>query len=88
MKIEQMRGNNGPVKNQFVIWADDGCYFQSYKTIIAFRPLNGEPIQLDSNNWDYSKTTGKYRNLFLRETKADTERKIKEGKYILTDLNK
>jgi hypothetical protein len=88
MKIEQMRGNNGPVKNQFVIWTDEGCYFQSYNAIIAFRPLNGEPIQLDSNYWNYSKTTGKYRNLFLSETKADTERKIKSGKYILTDLNK
>ena len=43
---------------------------------------------LDVNKWDYSKTTGKYRNIFLNETKKDTEKKIKSGEYILTDLNK
>jgi hypothetical protein len=87
MKVEQMKGNNGPVKNQFVIWSDDGVYFQSYNTVIAFKPFDA-PIQLDKKYWNYSRTTGKYRNLFLGESNQETEKKIANGTYILTDLNK
>ena len=86
-RIENMqsaRGNDIP--NQFEINTDEGTFFQSYSSIIAFRPFGGK-IQLDKNKWDYSVTTGKYRNLFLRENKKETERKIKEGIYELTDLN-
>ena len=86
VKIEQMEGNNGPVKNQFIIWTEEGKYFQSYNTVIAFRDLGGK-ISLDQNKWDYSITTGKYRNIFLRETKTETEKKIASGEYILEDLN-
>ena len=42
---------------------------------------------LDKTYWNYSVTTGKYRNQFLGETKKETEAKIKSGEYILTDLN-
>ncbi len=88
MNVQNMIGHSGRlVPNQFEIYADDGVYFQSYRTMIAFKPYSGN-IQLDTNSWDCSKTTGKYRNLFLCEKKADTERKIKSGEYILTDLNK
>ena len=48
---------------------------------------NGQ-IYLDKVYWDYSVTTGKYRNQFLDEGIAETRKKIKEGVYILTDLNK
>lgn len=41
----------------------------------------------DRDKWDYYRTTGKYRNLFLGETKAETEKKIKAGIYALDDLN-
>ena len=44
-------------------------------------------VQLDKQYWDYSVTTGKYRNQFLGETKAETQKKIDSGEYILTDLN-
>jgi hypothetical protein len=77
----------GNVKNQFIIYTKEGQYLQSYNSIIAFRNNNRE-IFLDNNYWDYSQTTGRYRNLFLRETKKETENKIKNGEYILTDLNK
>jgi hypothetical protein len=42
---------------------------------------------LDKDSWDYSRTTGKYRNLFLEESKAETESKIKKGIYKLVGLN-
>ena len=83
MKAEQFNG----AKNQFIIYGEDGVYFQSYNSIIVFRPFNGK-IQLDKYYWDYSKTTGKYRNLFLNENKKETQEKIDSGEYILTNLNK
>jgi len=87
VKVENMQSPNGnDVPNQFIIQAKEGLYFQSYNTVIAFKPLSGK-IVLDENRWDYSKTTGKYRNIFLRETKQETERKIKDGVYLLADLN-
>ena len=74
-KVEQFEGRNGPVKNQFRIFTNKGCFFQSYNSIIAFKPFKGK-IQLDVNKWDYSVTTGKYRNQFLNETKnSDLSRK-------------
>lgn len=87
VKVYNMDGKSGPVANQFVIETDEGEYFQSYRTVIAFQPRDGK-IQLDANKWDCSKTTGKFRNQFLREKKAETERKIKDGTYKLVDLNK
>ena len=44
-------------------------------------------IYLDINKWDYSVTTGKYRNQFLGETKKETQAKIDSGEYALVDLN-
>jgi hypothetical protein len=89
MEVENMTNKNGnKVPNQFIIVDDDeNILFQSYNTIIAkIDGKNGE-IYLDVNYWDYSKTTGKYRNLFLNESKAETERKIKNGEYKLVNLN-
>jgi len=68
------------------IYTDDGVYLQSYNTIIAYHPHKGQII-LDAKKWDASVTTSKHRNHFLNETKKDTERKIKDGIYLLTDLN-
>jgi hypothetical protein len=47
----------------------------------------GTSTLIDKNKWDYSTTTGKYRNQFLGETKKETQAKIDSGEYILTDLN-
>lgn len=71
------------VTNQFIINTDEGCYFQSYQTVIVFIPNSG-PIQLAAN-WDCSITTGKYRNQFLGEKKKETERKLKSGEYVIME---
>jgi hypothetical protein len=86
-KVRQMytRGGN-PAPNQFLLYTPDGTYFQSYNSTIAFRDHNGK-IQLDENTWDYSRTTGKYRNEFLGEYKDMTKDKILSGEYQLTNLN-
>ena len=67
------------VKNQFVIREGGNEYLQSYNSIIVKRDINNN-ITL-GQNWDYSNTTGKYRNLYLGETKKETEAKIASGEY-------
>ena len=86
MKVENItsaRGNTVP--NQFIITDNGDEYFQSYRSIIAKRSKG--KIYLDDYYWDYSVTTGKYRNEFLGEGIAETRKKIASGEYILTNLN-
>ena len=85
MKVQNFDGRNGKVKNQFIITDGDKTIFQSYDSVIAIKE-NGK-ITLDEKFWDYSTTTGKYRNQFLNEEKKDTEKKIASGEYILANLN-
>lgn len=73
-------------KNQYVFNLKDCKMFYSYKSIIAIKYDNGD-VLLDSDYWDYSRTTGKYRNIFLDEDKKTTEKKIKKGEYKLKKLN-
>ena len=72
------RYNGGKVANQFEITFDNGRVFKSYDSIIAIE-LNGKTYL--GNNWDYSKTTGLYRNQFLGEGIEETREKIKSGEY-------
>jgi len=100
MKVRNMTNKNGrAVPNQFIIEAGGQGFlgnfikrevFQSYDSIIAIRTVwpDGTIIELDRQYWDYSKTTGKYRNQFLGETKKETQAKIKSREYVLADLNK
>jgi len=86
-KVRNMHSSSGnSIPNQFIIYTSEGTYFQSYKSIIAFRD-NENKITLDEYYWDYSRTTGKYRNEFLGEYIADTRDKIESGEYKLADLN-
>ena len=90
MKVSNMTGNNGnEIANQFIIYDSEFTVFQSYNSIIVKTCFEDgkRKVYLDENTWDYSKTTGKYRNIFLGETKKETEKKIKSGEYILTNLN-
>lgn len=87
-----------PVANQFVIkmqgsfGAEDYHFdvFQSYDTVIAVIDYTKYPreVKLDKDDWNYSTTTSKYRNIFLGETTKETKAKIASGEYILADLNK
>ena len=91
MKVRNLTSTNGnKIANQFEIIDNENniIYFQSYKSIIVKHDMNLNQVYLDSYFWDYSTTTSKYRNIFLGEKKKETEKKIKEGIYILTNLNK
>lgn len=86
-KVQSMTTNGGnSAADQFIIYTNKGEYFQSYSTIIAFKPNKGK-ILLDKNYWDYSTTTGRYRNQFLNEGIAETRQGIKDKRYLLRDLN-
>ena len=99
MKVENITSNNGnKIANQFIVTDKHEMgnkieYFQSYNSMIAkkiYNDLGCDVVEtfLDKKYWNYSNTTGKYRNIFLNETIKDTRAKIKNGTYILTDLNK
>lgn len=86
-RVENMVSPKGnKVANQFIITLGDVVFFQSYNTVIAKKTCGN--VYLDKNKWDCSNTTGKYRNIFLGEKKKETEKKIKNGEYILADLNR
>jgi hypothetical protein len=86
IRVENMESRNGnKVPNQFVINAGSTEYFQSYNTVIVAR--NSEGTFLDSDAWNYSRTTSKYRSEFLGESTKETEKKIKNGTYALVNLN-
>lgn len=82
--MESYQGNKVP--NQFKIYTDKGRYFQSYQSVITFINNKGQ-VYLDKQDWDYSATTGKYRNMFLGEGIEETRKKIESGEYKLTNLN-
>jgi len=92
MKVENIESNKGnKIANQFVITDDkQNEYFQSYNSMIVKKDYESDQVKiyLDQKYWNYSNTTGKYRNIFLGETITETKKKIKSGEYILTDLNR
>ena len=85
--VRNMTSSKGNlVTNQFIIRTSDARIFQSYSSTIA-RILHSGQVFLDEYYWDYSRTTGKYRNQFLNEGIVDTRKRINSGEYILTNLN-
>lgn len=86
MKVSNITNrNNNIVANQFIIHDDKATYFQSYRSIIV--KIEDGKTYLDPVYWNYSRTTSKHRSTFLNESTKETERKIKEGVYILQNLN-
>ena len=97
--IISARGN--PITNQIIITdtKKDTETFQSYNSIIAIKDYKPERysyavpeehktnVTLDEYYWNYSRTTSKYRNMFLNEGVNDTREKIKSGEYKLKNLN-
>jgi hypothetical protein len=87
-KVQAMetRGGN-EATNQFIVYDGKGnTYFQSYSSVIAREDAGGN-ITLDERTWNYSRTTGQYRNQFLNEGIASTRAKLKSGEYTLANLN-
>ena len=83
-RVENICGNSGrEIANQFRISGENYTLFQSYKSPIAMI-MDGKTYIF--SDWAYSVTTGKYRNLFLGETKEETRAKLKSGEYVAVDF--
>ena len=86
-KVKNIISNNGnAVPNQFIIYKDNGdITFQSYDSIICQirdGALGYEKVVVFGSDWNYSTTTGKYRNKFLMDNGLSilaTTRDIKEA---------
>ena len=99
MKVENMKSSRGnSVPNQFILTDAGIKIFQSYDSVIVRIDYNKRltnvvacqpviQVTLDEHYWDYSVTTGKYRNQFLGETKKEIQAKIDSGEYKLANLN-
>lgn len=85
----QTRGGNY-TKDQCIVYDSEYTLFVSYDTVIVKTTfVDGiRVVYLDEEYYNYSNTTIRYRNEFLGETSAEVNKKIKDGTYLLTNLNK
>lgn len=84
------------VANQFIIEGDGKTIFQSYNSTIAVIDWNEHTVKI-GEDWNYSNTTGKYRNAFFHDNDfsdmADTTRirkvmkKVDEDGFALIIMN-
>ena len=72
--------------NQFEVYTDEGVYFQSYSSVVAFKPNNSEEKIRVGVDWDYSRTTMKYVGQFLGQNTTKTRKDIKD-EVILMDYD-
>jgi hypothetical protein len=72
--------------NCFEIQNESYTLLQSYRVIVA-KKMNGQ-LYLDSKYHDYSKTTSRHVNAWLRIDNATKKRMIQSGNIILSNLNK
>ena len=70
----------GKAANQFQLYYSNGVVFQSYESIIAIKLDDGTIIL--GSDYDYSKTTNKYRCAFLGEYMKETRQKLEDGTYL------
>lgn len=78
LNVKNIRVGEELARNQYVIKTGKDIILQSYSSIIAIIRL-GEVIYIGSN-YDYSRTTGKYRNLFFKKylKKMDNLKELKK----------
>ena len=81
LRVQNVYNNGREVSNQFEIFYEENnkhCkIFQSYgSTIIKWE--NGIIIEVGID-WDYSRTTGLYRNILTKTTKKEFEKMLKNN---------
>lgn len=69
-------GNKAP--NQFILYFEFGSIFQSYQSPIAIKYKDKTYLTED---WNYSRTTSRYRTWYLNESTQETRNKINNGIY-------
>tara|TARA_R110002050_G_scaffold131677_1_gene253531 strand:+ start:162 stop:455 length:294 start_codon:yes stop_codon:yes gene_type:complete len=97
MKVTQLKSprSGNEVPNQFEIFDGRKVFFQSYNSMICKIDKAKNTVYLDTNYWDYSRTTIKYLKEFLylnayygTLSTDDIKAKIKTKEIRLTNLNK
>ena len=84
-KVKQMTSKGGNLAaNQYIITTSEGRYFQSYGSTIALVPEDGGQIELGTD-WNASRTTSRYRTMFLGETTKETKQNLLNGTYTLNE---
>ena len=80
LKVKNLEYKGRQVPNQFLIeYTENGNEyqrFQAYDSMII-KWENGRMVEV-GKDWDYSRTTGKYRNLLTRKDKKEFEKMLKE----------
>ena len=80
VRVQNVMNNGKEVANQFEIFYEENNkqykIFQSYSSMIL-KWENGKLIEV-GNSYDYSRTTGKYRNLLTGTTKKEFEKMLNE----------
>lgn len=78
LQVQNLYNNGRNVSNQFEIYyeKDNKSYkvFQSYSSMII-KWENGKIIEIGAD-WDYSRTTGKYRNLLTDMNKEEFQKML------------
>lgn len=88
MKVAQMININGNAwANQFIIEDNNGvCHLQSYKSLVVSLSLEDKKITLHKD-WDYSKTTLRAVDKFIKDyiggdwCKKEIEKAISKGEW-------
>ena len=80
LKVQNVYNNGREVPNQIeIFYRENNKYykiFQSYNSMII-KWENGRIVEV-GKDWDYSKTTEKYRNFLTNTTKKEFEKMLKE----------
>lgn len=81
--VSKKSGN--PVRNQFVLYFENGLLFRSYDSNVGIR-LNDGSKYIDAV-FKYSRTTSKYTNHFFNTTPRELTERIHDGDIVIIDLN-
>lgn len=84
--VPMLNSSGKAVPNQNMIEQGFMLWFQSYDTIIARKNLATGEVVLDPEH-GCSRTTARYRNIFLNADSAQVKAKIKDGTYKVANLN-
>jgi hypothetical protein len=69
----------------FTITIGEELYLITYNKVIA--KIVHDVVFLDEIYWNFSRTTAKYRNIFLLEDSKVTHKKLNDDIYKLANLN-
>ena len=81
LKVQNVYYNGREVSNQFEIFYEENNkhykIFQSYESMIL-KWENGIIVEV-GGDWDYSRTTGLYRNILTKTTKKEFEKMLQNN---------